>query len=111
MLIGNVGREPEVKFVAESKVATFTLATSEKYKERSTGQMKEKTEWHNIVAWRNAAELVEKYVHSGSLLYIEGSIQTRKWKDQNGSDRYSTEINAQTIQLLGRKADSQEGPI
>lgn len=113
LLIGNVGREPEVKYVAESKVATFSVATSEKYKERGSGQVKENTEWHTVVAWRNQAEFVEKYIHSGSQVYIEGQIKTRKWKDQSGADRYSTEIQAQSVQLLGKRegSSSQEGPI
>lgn len=110
MLIGNVGKEPEIRYLdkqSNSKVASFSLATTERYKDRN-GEMRELTEWHNIVAWRNSAEIVEKYVHKGTQLYIEGRIRTRSWDDQNGNKRYTTEINVDNLQLLGRKADSQD---
>ncbi len=110
MLIGNVGRDPEVRYIdAQSgqgrKVAQFTLATTERYRDRS-GVMQENTEWHNIVVWGPQADVVEKYVKKGTQLYIEGRIRTRSWTDQSGNKRYTTEINADNIQLLGRRDES-----
>lgn len=109
ILIGNVGKDPEVRFVGTDKVANFTLATTETWKDRN-GEKKENTEWHNIVVWRNSADVVEKYVKKGSQLYVEGKLTTRKWKDQSGNERYTTEIQAQSIQLLGRKEDTSTRP-
>lgn len=107
MLIGNVGKDPEVRYLdGNAKVASFTLATTERYKDRNSGETKENTEWHNIVAWRVLADTVEKYVKKGSQLYIEGRIRTRQWTDQSGNKRYSTEIMADNLQLLGRKEGS-----
>ena len=109
MLIGNVGRDPEVRYLdgqnGNAKVATFTLATTERYRDRN-GEMKENTEWHNIVVWRNLADIVEKYVAKGTQLYVEGRLRTRSWDDQSGNKRYTTEIQADTVQLLGRKSDN-----
>ena len=109
MLIGNVGKDPEVRYVGTDKVANFVLATTESWKDRN-GEKKENTEWHNIVVWRNSADVVEKYVKKGSQLYVEGKLTTRKWTDQSGNVRYTTEIQAQSIQLLGRKEDSITRP-
>ena len=108
MLIGNVGRDPEVRYLEGNngaKVATFTLATTERYRDRN-GETRENTEWHNIVAWRNTADVVEKFVRKGTQLYIEGRIRTRSWDDQGGNKRYTTEIIADTLQLLGKKSDN-----
>ena len=109
MLIGNVGRDPEVRYLdgqsGNAKVATFTLATTERYRDRN-GETRENTEWHNIVAWRNTADVVERFVKKGTQLYIEGRIRTRSWDDQNGTKRYTTEIIADTLQLLGKKSDN-----
>ena len=109
MLIGNVGRDPEVRYLdgnsGQAKVATFTLATTERYRDRN-GETRENTEWHNIVAWRNTADVVEKFVRKGTQLYIEGRIRTRSWDDQSGNKRYTTDIVADTIQLLGRRPES-----
>ena len=109
MLIGNVGQDPEVRYLDNgapgAKVATFRLATTERYKDRA-GELKENTEWHSIVAWRSTADVVEKYVRKGTQLYIEGRLRTRSWDDQNGNKRYATEILADTLQLLGKKADN-----
>lgn len=107
MLIGNVGKDPEVRYLdGNSKVANFTLATTERYRDRVSGTTRENTEWHNIVAWRALADTVEKYVKKGSQLYVEGRIRTRQWTDQSGNKRYTTEIQADNIQLLGRRDDS-----
>ena len=111
MLIGNVGRDPEVRYLEGNngaKVATFTLATTERYRDRN-GETRENTEWHNIVAWRNTADVVEKFVRKGTQLYIEGRIRTRSWDDQTGNKRYTTEIIADTLQLLGKKSDNPGG--
>lgn len=112
MLIGNVGRDPEVRYLDGNgpggqgrKVASFTLATSERYRDRN-GELRENTEWHNIVAWGQSAEVVEKYVKKGTQLYIEGRIRTRSWTDQAGVKKYTTEINVDNLQLLGRRESS-----
>ena len=109
MLIGNVGKDPEVRYLdgsnGQAKVATFTLATTERYRDRN-GETRVNTEWHNIVAWRNTADVVEKYVRKGTQVYIEGRIRTRSWDDQTGNKRYTTEIIADTLQLLGKKSDN-----
>ena len=112
MLIGNVGRDPEVRYLdgnsGQAKVATFTLATTERYRDRN-GETRENTEWHNIVAWRNTADVVEKFVKKGTQVYIEGRIRTRSWDDQTGNKRYTTEIIADTLQLLGKRSDNPGG--
>ncbi|MGN0201313.1 MAG: single-stranded DNA-binding protein [Candidatus Cryptobacteroides sp.] len=115
MLIGNVGRDPEVRYLDGgpqggngTKVATFTLATTERYRDRN-GETRENTEWHNIVAWRNSADLAEKYIRKGSQVFIEGKLRTRSWNDQAGQKRYTTEITVDNIQLLGRKSDNPLG--
>jgi len=110
-LIGNVGNDPEIRYLdnnhqgQQNKVASFRLATTTRYKDRD-GNRKEETEWHNIVAWNGKAELVEKYIRQGSTLYIEGKIKTRKWEDQEGRTRYSTEIVADNIQILDKKQNN-----
>ena len=114
MLIGNVGKDPEVRYLegnagaAGRKVANFTLATSERYKDRS-GELRENTEWHNIVVWGQPADVVERFVKKGTQLYIEGRITTRSWTDQTGAKRYTTEIRADSLQLLGRRDGQQDG--
>ncbi|MBQ7268451.1 MAG: single-stranded DNA-binding protein [Bacteroidales bacterium] len=112
MLIGNVGKDPEVRYLEgnnaggqQAKVARFPLATSERYRDRS-GETRENTEWHNISCWRNNADVVERFVKKGTQLYIEGRIRTRQWTDQTGNKRYQTEIEADTIQLLGRRDEN-----
>ncbi len=112
ILLGNVGRDPEVRYIEKNvAVANFTLATTERgYTLQNGTQVPEKTEWHNIVVWRGLAELAEKYIRKGSQLYIEGKIQTRSW-EKDGIKRYTTEIFADTIQLLGRKQDNTDAPV
>ncbi len=106
MLIGNVGRDPEIRYLeGNAKVATFSLATTERYKDRNN-ETKENTEWHNIVAWRNLADLVEKYVKKGTQIYAEGRLRTREWTDQTGAKRRTTEVVLDNMQLLGRKSDN-----
>ena len=115
MLIGNVGNDPEVRYLesnpqnpqANAKVASFRLATTERYRDRN-GETRENTEWHNIVVWRNNADVVEKFVHKGSQIYIEGKRRTRQWTDQTGNKRYTTEVVADSIQLLGKRQDGDQ---
>ena len=114
MLIGNVGRDPEVRYLdgngagsAGTKVATFTLATSERYRDRS-GELRENTEWHNIVAWRQSADVAEKFVRKGTQLYIEGRLRTRSYTGQDGVKKYTTEITVDNLQLLGKRDGAPE---
>lgn len=101
-LIGNLGKDPEVRAIPSgAKVANFSIATTDSYTGKD-GQKVEKTEWHNIVMWRGLAEVAEKYLKKGSQVYIEGKLQTRSWDDQNGQKRYSTEIIADNMVMLGR---------
>ena len=108
ILIGNVGQDPEVRYTGDAsngaKVATIRLATTERYRDRN-GNLQEHTEWHNVVVWRNQADVAEKYVKKGTQLYVEGRIRTRSWDDQSGNKRYTTDIVADTIQLLGRRPE------
>ena len=111
ILVGNVGQDPEVRYTGDvnngTKVATIRLATTERYRDRNNN-LQEHTEWHNVVAWRGQADLVEKYVKKGTQLYIEGRLRSRTWEDQTGAKRYAIDIVADTIQLLGRRQDSQQ---
>ncbi|MGL4364045.1 MAG: single-stranded DNA-binding protein [Bacteroidales bacterium] len=106
MLIGNVGKDPEVRHL-DSGIATttITLATSETYTDKS-GQRVTNTEWHNIVLWRQLAELAEKYIRKGTQIFVEGKMRTRSWEDKEGQKRYTTEVVADTLRLLGRREDS-----
>ncbi|HKL72486.1 MAG TPA: single-stranded DNA-binding protein [Marinilabiliaceae bacterium] len=108
ILLGNVGKDPEIKyFDNDVAVANFTLATSERaFKTRDGQEIPERTEWHNIVAWRGLAKIAESYIKKGSQLYIEGKLRTRSYDDANGVKRYSTEIVADIINLLGRRPSS-----
>lgn len=107
MLIGRAGKDAEVRTTSDSKVALFTLATTEKYRDRN-GEVKESTEWHNIVIWGKLADVAEKYVIKGTQLYIEGKIKTEKYAANDGTDRYSTKVYALSMQLLGGKPDGQQ---
>jgi len=110
LLIGNVGKDPEVRHLESgASVATITLATSERFKDRG-GETREITEWHTVIAWRQLADLAENYIRKGSQIYVEGKIRSRSWDDQNGQKRYVTEIQADTIQLLGRRGDNAAAP-
>lgn len=103
IIIGNLGRDPEVRYTQSgTQVTTFSVATTERWKGQD-GQMQESTEWHKIVAWRRLAEICGEYLHKGSKVYIEGKIQTRKWQDQNGNDKYTTEIIAREMKMLSPK--------
>jgi single-strand DNA-binding protein len=110
MLIGNLGKDPEVRAIPSGvKVANFSIATTESYNDKNTGQKVDKTEWHNIVMWRGLAEVAEKYLRKGSQVYVEGRLQTRSWDDQNGQKRYTTEVVADNMVMLGRPAGNREG--
>lgn len=108
ILIGNVGADPDVKYLEGGvAVARFSLATSEVYNNKN-GERVTQTEWHNIVLWRNLAQIAEKYVKKGMMLYVEGRLRTRSWDDQNGVKRYTTEIYGDNFQMLSRKQDNGE---
>ncbi|MCF7804075.1 MAG: single-stranded DNA-binding protein [Candidatus Marinimicrobia bacterium] len=101
ILVGNVGGKPEVRYTnSGAAVANFTMATNETWTDNN-GNRQDRTEWHRIVAWRKTAELCEQYVDKGSLLYIEGRLQTRDWEDKNGVKRYTTEVVVDTLTMLG----------
>ncbi len=107
ILIGNLGRDPEVRYTqGGSPVANFTMATTERWSDPS-GEKKERTEWHRVVVWGKQAEIVGEYLRKGRPVYVEGSLQTREWTDRDGNKRYTTEVRAQRIQLLGRPDDRQ----
>lgn len=109
ILVGNLGKDPELRYTPSgAAVATFSLATTERYKDRD-GNRQEKTEWHNIVAWRQLAEICGKFLHKGKQVYIEGRIQTRSYDDRDGNKRYITEIVADQMQMLGRAGDEGGG--
>lgn len=109
ILVGTVGNDPEIKtFPNGGKLALFSIATNESWTDKNTGERKQSTEWHRIRASDGKADIIEKYVRKGMKLYIEGPLKTRTWTDQNGADRYVTEIHCQTIQMLDdRKPDNQ----
>jgi single-strand DNA-binding protein len=104
MLLGNLGRDPEVRtFPNGDSVCNFSIATSTSWKDKASGEKKEKTEWHNIVMYRKLAEIAGEYLKKGSSVFVEGSLQTRKWQTKEGQDRYTTEVAADTMQMLGGK--------
>ena len=116
MLIGNLGRDPEVRTMQNgTKVANLSLATSESWKDKSTGERKERSEWHRVVIFGPLAETAEKYLKKGSKVYLEGSLQTRKWTDKDGTEKYSTEVvlqgfNSELVLLDARKDDARADP-
>jgi single-strand DNA-binding protein len=107
ILVGNVGKEPELKtFSNGGHLVNVTLATTESWKDKDTGEKKEATEWHNLVFRGGLAKVVDSYVSKGDKLYVEGSLKTRKWQDSDGNDRYTTEISVRDMQMLGGKKES-----
>lgn len=105
MLIGNLGKDPEVRYTTSGQaVASFNLATSEKFKNKS-GDWEERTEWHRVTLWGKLAEIAGEYLAKGKTVYIEGRLQTRKWTDRDGNDKYTTEIVGDKMQMLGGKGD------
>ena len=119
VLIGRLGKDPEIRYFKDgTAVANFTIATSEEWKDKETGDKKERTEWHRIVAFRRLGEICGEYLSKGRQVYIEGKLQTREWEDKDGNRRWTTEIVAREMQMLGsrdqgqgnRDADSYQPP-
>lgn len=110
ILVGNLGGDPEVRYMPSGGAVTnITIATSESWKDKQTGQPQERTEWHRIVFFNKLAEIAGEYLRKGSQVYVEGSLRTRKWQDQNGQDRYTTEIVANEMQMLGGRGGNNQG--
>ena len=107
ILVGNLGRDPEVRYMPSGNaVANVTLATTESWKDKQSGEKQERTEWHNVVFYSRLAEIAGEYLKKGSQVYVEGSLRTRKWQDKSGNDRYTTEIIASEMQMLGGRSGS-----
>lgn len=103
ILIGNLGKDPEVRHLENGAVvANFSIATSETYTDRTTGERRENTDWHNIVLWRGLAEIAEKYLKKGQKIYVEGKLKTRSWQDKDGNTRYTTEVVGDEMTMLSR---------
>lgn len=111
VIVGTLGKDPEVKYTAGgSAIANVSVATNESWKDKNTGEQVEKTEWHRIVIFGKLAEIAAQYLKKGAQVYFEGKIQTRKWQDQSGQDRYTTEIIANEMQMLGGRAENGNNP-
>ena len=109
ILIGNLGKDPEVRYMPNGgAVCNITVATSEAWKDKNTGENQERTEWHRVVMFRRLAEIAGEYLKKGSKVYLEGKLQTRKWQDQQGQDRYTTEIVADQMQMLDSRGGSAD---
>ena len=109
IVLGNLGNDPECTFMPNGNaVAKISIATSESWKDKQSGQDQERTEWHRVTFFGKLAEIVGQYLRKGSKVYIEGSLRTNKWQDQNGNDRYTTEIMANEMQMLNSKSDNQQ---
>ena len=107
ILIGNLGKDPDVRHLENgASVANFPIATSENYKDRKTGEKVSQTEWHNIVVWRGLADIAERFLKKGDKIYIEGKLRTRSWQDQEGNNRYTTEVIADNLTMLGKSAEN-----
>lgn len=110
ILIGNLGSDPEVRYMQNgAAVATLSVATSESWKDKNTGEKQERTEWHRVVCFNRLGEIAGEYLRKGSKIYVEGSLRTRKWQDQQGQERYTTEVMASDIQMLDGKGGSSMG--
>ncbi len=110
IIVGNLGRDPEMRtFPSGDQVANVTIATTDKWKDKQTGEMREATEWHRVVFNGRLAEIVGQYLRKGSQVYVEGSLRTRKWTDQAGVEKYSTEIRADQMQMLGGRPNDEHG--
>lgn len=111
MIIGNLGQDPEIRYTAGgSAVANLSVATTEKWRDKASGEQKEQTEWHRLVAFGKTAELIGEYLKKGSAVYAEGRLQTRKWQDKSGADRYTTEIVVDKVQFLGGRGEGGGKP-
>ena len=110
VIVGTLGKDPEIKYAANGNaVVNVSVATNETWKDRETGEKQERTEWHRIVMFGRLGEIASQYLKKGSQAYFEGRIKTSKWQDDSGNDRYSTEIVANEMQMLGRRSDSETG--
>ena len=110
ILIGNLGQKPEMRYTqTNTAIATLGVATSESWKDKESGEMREKTEWHRVVFFGKLAEICEQYLDKGSQIYVEGKLQTRKWQDKEGNDKYTTEIQGLTMTMLGGRQSSGDG--
>jgi len=110
IIVGNLGQDPEVKYMPSGgAVCNITVATSESWNDKNTGEKQERTEWHRIVFYRKLAEIAGEYLRKGSQVYVEGRLQTRKWQDQGGADRYTTEIVANEMQMMGGRGSAASG--
>jgi single-strand DNA-binding protein len=108
IILGRLGGDPEIKYTpGGDAIANFSVATSDTWKDKNTGEKKEKTEWHRIVAWGRTAEIADEYLKKGDLTYIEGKLQTRSWEDKEGNKRWTTEVRVITLQLLGGRKSQQ----
>ena len=111
ILVGNLGGDPETRYTASgSAITNITVATSESWRDKQTGETQERTEWHRVVFFNRLAEIAGEYLRKGRQVYIEGSLRTRKWQDQNGQDRWTTEIVANDMQMLDSRGDAQARP-
>jgi single-strand DNA-binding protein len=111
IIVGNLGRDPETRYMPNGEAVTnITVATTESWKDKATGEKKELTEWHRITFYRKLAEIAGQYLKKGSQVYVEGRLQTRKWTDKDGTERYTTEIIADTMQMLGGKQGGNANP-
>ncbi len=109
ILVGNLGQKPEIRYTqTNTAVATLSIATSESWKDKDSGEQREKTEWHRVVFFGKLAEIAEQYLDKGSQLYIEGKLQTRKWQDKDGNDKYTTEILGNEMNMLGGRQSSSD---
>ena len=109
ILVGNLGQKPEIRYTqTNTAVATLSIATSESWKDKDSGEQREKTEWHRVVFFGKLAEIAEQYLDKGSQLYVEGKLQTRKWQDKEGNDKYTTEILGNEMNMLGGRQSSSD---
>ena len=111
ILVGNLGQKPEMRYTAtQTAVANLSIATTESWKDKESGENRDKTEWHRVVFFGNLAEIAEKYLDKGSSVYVEGKIQTRKWQDKDGNDRWTTEVLGNPLTMLGSRSSSDSSP-
>ena len=109
IIVGNLGKDPETRYAPSGDAVTnITIATTETWKDKATGEKREATEWHRVVFFGKLAEIAGQYLKKGSQVYLEGKLKTRKWQDKDGADRYTTEINADELKMLGGKGDGQQ---
>jgi len=110
ILVGNLGQKPEMRYTAtQTAVANLSIATTESWKDKESGENRDKTEWHRVVFFGNLAEIAERYLDKGSSIYVEGKIQTRKWQDKEGKDRWTTEILGNQLTMLGSRGSNDSG--